>query len=167
MRPVLVLLLVLASAGAFFLALNLGSDEGAQSPIQNENPGAAPQVEPVTMTNLGGSPSSRTQAEQAEPKPTRELHPSANTGNALRGRVVLQDGTAIPDATVVLTRYGPTDFLAPLGGDRIPDRTETTNTEGDFAFVDVVAGVDYTVVASHPDHGRRTEPFLSVAEGEL
>ena len=168
MRPLLVLLLVAAAAATFFFVLTSGEAErSAPSPQQYEAPGPATREDPATMTSLESPGETRLEVTTTEDPQTRTLHPEAQRGNALRGRVVLQDGSGVAGAKVVLTRYGPADFLAPMGLERVPDRGTETDEEGNFSFADVAVNVDYTVVASHPGHGRRTEPFLSVADGEV
>lgn len=167
MRPALVLLLVAAAAAAFFLALNTGkAAKPAPATVESPNPAPAESVDPPSAPSLVDT-DERTSATKAKPEETRTLHPEAERGNALMGLVVLPSGEAVAGARVVLTRYGPTDIFAPFGDERVPDLEAETDEEGSFSFVDLEVGVDYTVVASHPEHGRRTEPYLSVADGQV
>ena len=169
MRPLLALLLVAAAATAFFLALSAGSGVPDQG-VVGQRPAEVIPNDPSDQTSL--TPGNSTPSDEARTAgPTaatqRTVHPSAALGNALRGRVVRAGGTGVERAHVVLTRYGPTDLLAPVGDDRIPDRETETDADGYFEFTDVEPNTDHTVIASHPDFGRRTEPFLSVADGEI
>ncbi len=166
MRPLLILVLVAAAIVAFVIALD-GTNKTTESVnMESVQPGSADQVDPTSMTSLEGAPDARTTATTDPVPETRVLHPSARRGNALLGQVVNQAGDAVADANVLLTRYGPTDFLTPLGGERIPDLETKTDEEGRFVFTDLEPNTDYAVDASHPEHGRRTEPYLSVADGQ-
>jgi len=167
MRPALVLLLVAAAATAFLLALSAGEPEEHEKATKKHTaPAPTDLSDPAPVPSLV-SAGDRASATKAPPEETRTLHPEAQRGNALVGRVVLANGRMVAGARVVLTRYGPTDIFAPFGTERVPDRETETDEEGNFTFTDLEVAVDYTVVASHPDHGRRTEPYLSVADGQI
>ena len=169
MRPLLALLLVAAAATAFFLALNASSEVPDPGAV-GQRPAEVVPSDPDTMTSLApgsSSPSGNAREAAKQDDPQRTVHPDAALGNALRGRVVRSGGAGVEGAQVVLTRYGPTDLLAPVGNERVPDRETETDAEGYFEFTDVQPGEDHTVIAAHRDFGRRTEPFLSVADGEI
>ncbi len=174
MRPFLVLLLVVAAAVTFYLAMNPGgkkSDEdSALTPdappaeaTTQDPPGVAAlaDIDPgraVADPNPSGNPSERDVA-----------HPGGRRGNAIKGRVVLANQEPVEDADVTLTRYGPLDFLSmpAEGQERVADRAVTSNKEGLFSFRDVEPDTTYTLVAYHGQHGRCTETHVSVADGEI
>ncbi len=171
MRPLLVILLVLAAVAALVTALK-SSGKGSTQPIESHRPAGVEKQAPPTMSSLeqGGVGRADATSELVNSpeaaRETRELHPSALRGNRLRGRVESSEGNGVAGAEVILTRYGPADFFLPTGDDRIPDRKTTSDEAGRFSFADVTPDVDYTIVAFHPRFGRRTESYLSVAEGE-
>jgi protocatechuate 3,4-dioxygenase beta subunit len=171
MRPLLVLLLVALAAVAFFFALNAGEREpSAPAQMEGVRPDAAPAVEPTSLTTLSepDAAGNRIEAPGVSATQTRVAHPSARIGNELLGRVVNSDREPVEGAEVVLTQYGPYDSPLMLGGgERVPDRQTITNAEGRFSFPDLDTDIEHSILAAHPDHGRRIESHLTLADGEV
>jgi len=170
MRPLLVLLLVAAAVGAFFFAMNLGQDS-LETPPEVAVPGskAAPVAEEPRDEDLvpAAAPTSAGRnATTASPVPRTDVTAGdAVVGNAIRGVVQLPDGTRVANAQVTLS---PFDLFTMVGGPAEPGsaRTFTTGGNGAFAFLDVEPYQEYSLVAAHPQHGRRVENHLQVSDGE-
>lgn len=169
MRPIIVLLLVVAAVGAFLFTMNLGKDGGDSVPgiegpkdsetIVADGPGGE-----VKLTNVGRVENREVTQPPAGPERVQVTSDEARRGNSIRGRVQLEDGTRLRDVTVTLAPHDPFSLL---GGPTAAGTTRATTTtgKGEFVFTDVEAYTDYAITAVHPQHGRRQEAPIQIADG--
>lgn len=156
MRPLLVLILVIAALGAFYLATSGESNTDAPGGLE---PGIAPAVvedtptdttlaQPAAPPSTGG----RQEAEVAIPEPAERT--SEGFRNRLTGKVLDEFGAPIADARVVLTKWGRSTFFFTQddgGWDRSGDRTARTDEEGIYQIDNVPPISGYALVATHAD----------------
>ncbi|MEE8467654.1 MAG: carboxypeptidase regulatory-like domain-containing protein, partial [Planctomycetota bacterium] len=169
MRPILVLLLVIAALGAFFLAFNSGNDEAAESSgIQSPDQVALPVAQEPEITELVTPPEGRSALSQANPlEAPPEVIPEqrASLGAGLRGYVQLEDGDRVPGAKVTLTRFSPTLFIVtPTKEERATDRVLTTDDRGRFAFDSVDPHEQFALIVAHAKFGRKEVSYVQATE---
>ncbi len=169
MRPLPVLLLVVAALGVFYLAF-LGG-EIAQSPDPTppmpQGPEAStPQVKAPTELQKPSDAGDLAEVPAAVDRQNVET-PHAILANSVSGRVVA-GGKGVKGATVTLTKYGRmASLFGPVSGDqRDGDRTKETDENGEFVFRNVETYTELSLIAKHPDLGRKEEGNIQIAEGE-
>ncbi|MCP3920208.1 MAG: carboxypeptidase regulatory-like domain-containing protein [bacterium] len=174
MRPLLVLILVIAAMGGFWLAFNAGEEDSTDGSGLNPGENPVTDVQPKDGANpselvpsTAGNNTRATEEGPALVAPT-PVEPGAGIiGTSVYGRVLDPDGNPIADAEVLLTRAGifGLPFLeeADNGAD---DPMVKTNAEGRYQFSDIEAYEAYAVVARHPQFGRAEELDINVIEGD-
>ncbi|MFT5052991.1 MAG: protocatechuate 3,4-dioxygenase beta subunit, partial [Chlamydiales bacterium] len=158
MRPLLVLILIVAALGAFYVAF---SGDSTDTQTQGLSPDARPTT-PVGTADDAQLVGPDAVLEDRRAQPVAELdQPQAiddrkGFKNRLTGRVVDEDNNPIADASVVLTKWGrSTFFFTEDDGswDRSDDRSAKTDAEGVYQFDDLPAFNGFALVASHDDYG--------------
>ena len=172
MRPFPVLVLVVAALGVFYLAFFSGGDANGPGPAAPIH--TAPQGPAVSNTqdetpaelqkpsNNGGLAEVPAAVDRQNVEP-----PHAILANSISGRV-LAGGKGVKGATVTLTKYGRmASLFGPVSGDqRDGDRAVETDEKGAFVFRNVDTYTELSLIAKHPDLGRKEEGNLQIAEGE-
>lgn len=157
MRPLLVLLLVVAAVGALIFAV-FTMDSGGTTP------GIAP--EPVGQTT-DSTPRTETKLDQVKDNPERMNAPASQGGNrtasatpdtfdnAFTGKVQNLMGEAVEGAEVILTTVGA-DAMFFLNDpvDRSKDLRARTDAEGAYRFRGVQPRERYTIIVEHPKFAR-------------
>jgi len=169
MRPILVLLLVIAALGAFFLALNTGTDKNAGSGgIQSPDRGVVTTLEEPDITELEDPQTGRSALAQADPlQAPPEVIPElrAILGTGLRGFVQLKNGDRVSGAKVTLTRFSPTLFIVTATEEeRATDRAVTTDDNGKFAFDSVDPHEQFALIVAHAKYGRKEVSYVKATE---
>lgn len=173
MRPLLVLLLVIAAVGAFFLAMNIGGDGGPTAGLESPAVGATPAEDPAASSpdDLAAPERRVAEGSSALAAPERIVATSEHAirGNSLSGRVETTDGTPVAGATVTLTKFGQFSALFgdPAEEGQAQDRTTKTTAKGEFVFKDVETYTEFSLIATHPEHGRKEEGNIQLSEGEV
>ncbi|MEE8146804.1 MAG: carboxypeptidase-like regulatory domain-containing protein, partial [Longimicrobiales bacterium] len=171
MRPILVLLLVIAALGAFFLAINTGADDAAENTgIASPDQGAVPTVVEPGIPELDAPPEGRSALAPADPleaPPERIPEQRASLGAGLRGFVQLEDSQRVPGAKVTLTRFSPTLFVVtPTKEERATDRVVTTNDRGRFAFESVDPHEQFALIVAHAKFGRKEVSYVQATASD-
>jgi hypothetical protein len=169
MRPLPVLLLVVAALGVFYLAFGGGEitqPTDPNPPIPQGPEVSTPQVEAPTELQKPSNAGDLAEGPAAVNRQNVET-PHAILANSVSGRVVA-DGKGVKGATVTLTKYGRMATLfGPVSGDqRGEDRTKETDENGEFVFRNVETYTELSLIAKHPDLGRKEEGNIQIAEGE-
>ncbi len=170
MRALPVLLLVIVAAIAFFLVFPFGGSEPA--PITPDGPvaGVTTVDEPADTTPAdlqtpdGGADLSAVPSAADRQKVTS---PQATLANSIQG-IVQADGSPVEGATVTLTRFGQLAILfgEPTADQRADDESVLTRADGSFEFRNVETYTEFSLIAKHPDLGRKEEGNIQIAEGE-
>ena len=158
MRPLLVLILVVAALGAFYLAFSSGDDPGTADPglapdsVAVADPVDTPQRELDPLVDEG--PRELVPDAGGDEAP-RQAAASDDFRNRLKGRVVDEKRTPVAEAKVVLTRIARSTFyfVDDESVDRSNDRSTKTDEDGNFHFDDVEAFDGYALIATHADYG--------------
>jgi len=184
MRPLLVLILVIAALTAFFFAFNpFGEKDGGGAPGLSADATAAEPVslEPGTELVATEPDARRTETPALAATDDRTaVAPEEAGSNALVGKVVDEAGEPVEAAEVTLTRFGRTTlyFVDSLAGDRTSDRVAATDEEGIYRFANVEPFDGYALIVTHPDYsttemgqvnvldtGTSTEPPITLRPG--
>ncbi len=168
MRPLLVLVLVLAAISALLFAvfrIDSGPRGNELTPPVTETP-AAPQ-KPVQLdgaANPGGD-----RVVTAPSKPDRSVVGGSGAvalDNRLTGLVRNPQNQPVAGCEVILTTLNATEMF--FVNDPLPDLSKEprvrTDGEGRYTFVGVAPRDRYTLVLTHPDYSRKEEGTLPVAE---
>ena len=166
MRPLVVILLVLAAVGALiFAVMNLGDDSG------NANGGVGPAVPRpgVTTTgtgaatNLGSTGGGEREQpavvdREAQSVPARVAEGTLGFSNKLSGLVQDDTGAPVKGARVTLTKHAA-QMMAFVNDevDRSGDRTVETNASGLYSFTNIPPYSHYALIIEHPDFARVEE----------
>lgn len=170
MRALLALIVVAAIAVAIFFATagpTATENEVAKSP---NKPTKVEKQDPESHTDLESGPSDDRveQPSKVEPPPTQTAAGAAQTkwGNSLQGQVVDASKLSVMGAEVTLTLHPPGGIFADTSSDSTPDRKVQTTAEGKFTFDNLHPDKFYTVIAWHPQQGRKLEGNLRVEMNE-
>ena len=160
MRPILVLLLVLAAVGALLFAFLSGGDGGKRRAGVLEGPTPVTRNEPRT-----GEPANLTSIEndrEAVPEPVRApvqpvVEPDA-TGlvfeNGLTGQVINEEGKPVAGARVVLGFQSSQILFMDQSADRSRERESITSEQGKYLFEKIEPSEYYTLIVTHPEYSR-------------
>ena len=170
MRPLLVLLLVIAGLTAFLLTFDFGgSDQGTPSAVPGtpiDTSAADDGAEGLDV--LRSSTNEREEVDMAQPVPAEveERDPVASAGatNSLSGKVVNEQGKPVADALVTLTKAGRSNPFA-FVPDRSGDRKARTNEVGEFSFQGIDPFKGYALVVVHPDYKLTERGSVDIAPG--
>ncbi|MCY2961279.1 MAG: carboxypeptidase-like regulatory domain-containing protein [Planctomycetota bacterium] len=167
MRPLLVLVLVLAAIGALLFAV-FGIDSG----------GKPPEVAP-TVTEAPVTPKKPVQLDGGSTKQPDRVASSASNDravaggptaialdNQLTGLVRNPQGAPVAGAEVILSTLNASEMF--FVNDPLPDHSKEprarTNAEGRYTFAAIQPRDRYTLILSHPDYSRKEEPTIPVGE---
>lgn len=169
MRPLLVLVLVLAAIGALLFAVfGIGGDSPAPvvTPPVADSPAA--QNRPPTQLD-GGAPKSGARSTPAAASEDRQVAGGSTAfslDNQLTGVVRNPQGAPVANAEVILSTLGASEMF--FVNDPLPDHSKEprarTNAEGRYTFAAIQPRDRYTLILSHPDYSRREEPTISIGE---
>lgn len=175
MRSLLVLLLVLAAAGAFYFATQ-SSDEGPATPasltteqgpvLPDAGDDSPAEAELVSGAGNGGT---RTGAPRTLANPAGDdVELPVAKGTGVGGRIETTEGAPIADAEIVLTKHGMSTifFADPASMDRSGDMRTTSDVDGTFLFENVQQGSGWAIIANHADYARHEEGPYQVVDGE-
>ncbi len=169
MRPLLVLVLVLAAVGALLFAV-FGIDSGTK-PLEVAPPVVeAPVAKPRPAPQLDGGvakPADRVVSQ------TTSADRSAVGGataialdNRMTGLVKNPQGGPVVGAEVILSTLGASEMF--FANDPLPDFSKEprarTNEEGRYTFAAIEPRARYTLILTHADYARREEPTLPIGE---
>lgn len=176
MRAFIVLLLVLAAAGTFYLvntiltgtdggtnALNVADSGSAAPAVADEQPSAVLQdLDPTKNAGRSG------RTESLAPPPEIPTNAAPEGSTAVVGTVENPSGGAVAGAKVTLTRFAASTlfFQDPSSQDHSKDLSTTTDGQGLFAFTDVPTASSYALIVDHADYARREEGPFEVQEGQ-
>lgn len=170
MRPLLVLVLVLAAVGALLFAV-FGIDSGGGKPTEVAPPVAeapAPKNNPPAQLD-GGATSSQGRAVSEPGSESRAVAGGASAvalDNRLTGVVRNPQGAPVPNAEVILSVLGASEMF--FHNDPLPDTSKEprarTDGEGRYAFVGVQPRDRYTLIVTHPDYSRKEEATMPIGE---
>lgn len=178
MRPLIVLVLVLlAAAGAVAGFMLLGEKGGQSQGGQAVAPAGQAPVEPVASREPGELASPDDTAGDARGsvdvpmlEPVEDLNVGRpGQGNRLVGRVVNPDGAPVAGATLKLSSrpmMGDAlvlDFFNPAPKPVVPITTQS-DAAGTYSFRDVAPRGDYYLRADHPEYASVQESLVSVGE---
>lgn len=172
MRPLVVILLVLAAVGALIFALsNLGGDSGGSTsgvgpvgPRTVERPDQpTPTLDPRTREAAPAT------VRETTPDPARVIEGGLGFANRLSGLVQDEKGAPVRGAKVTLTRHGAQVItFVNEAVDRSDDRGTETNASGAYSFTNVTPYSHYALIVSHPDFARVEEQASPVGpEGDV
>lgn len=176
MRAFIVLFLVLAAAGTFYLVTQSGPKDGegkealivddngsTGTTVAGEQPNAV--LQDLDPTQNAGR-SERTESLAAPPEIPTNAAPEGST--AVVGTVENPSGGAVAGAKVTLTRFAASTFFFQdaASRDHSKDLTTTTDGQGLFAFTDVPTASSYALIVDHADYARREEGPFEVQEGQ-
>ncbi len=156
MRPILALTLVLVAVATLFLALRIGSDDGAQ-PTGLEADRLVTQTQgeasgPVRLTDTTDSARDTVKVESA-PQKSEERAAAGEAENQLTGIVQNMNQEPVAGATVILSTFSFQGFF--FADDEGPsgEQWETTSdANGRYFFRDVEPRNGYSLLARHPDY---------------
>jgi hypothetical protein len=163
MRPILVLLLVIAAIAALFIGVSSLLKDNPAPPTTIATP-TAKDVAKAPAAPLGGETDAKAgrTAELAKPgKDSRAPAADGGTGamfnNSLTGIVQNAQGTPLKDVEVSLSTIPPPGglmFVQDLPAES-NDVTVRTAPDGHFVFRSIPPRNHYTIIAKHPDYARR------------
>ncbi len=167
MKPIVVLLLILAALGALFFGL---FTMGKTTPTPTDNgPEVArvetPQVQPVapverTMeaNDRSAGVEEKTEASRVVSDPTAYVY-----SNELRVQVLTPEGKPLRDVEVTLTTISSNDLFF-ADDSRAPFQVgpQRTDKDGRTSFVGVQPRRKYTLVAVHPEYARAEQDTVPV-----
>ena len=179
MRPLIVLILVLAAAAALVLGFNLldkgpDNDAGVAAPTGGAEPGARSSEQATLTTPKDAELPERSEAVGAAEAPGVETTDVAAPlrGNGLVGQVVDDKQQPVANATLKLSRdpmMGEAISMVWFTGKELTGKsvTATTDAQGRFRFKGIEPARDYFLLASHPDYSSVQEEHIAVgAQGE-
>lgn len=169
MRPLLVLVLVLAAIGALLFAV-FGIDSGSKPSDVSPPVVEAPKVTPKPPAQLdGGTVKAPERVVSEATSQDRSVAGGTNAvalDNRMTGLVRNPQGAPIAGVEVILsTLHSEVMFFA---NDPLPDHSKEprarTDAEGRYTFAGIQPRERYTLILSHADYARREEATLPVAE---
>jgi protocatechuate 3,4-dioxygenase beta subunit len=166
MKPLLVLVLVLAAIGALlFAVMNLGggkANKSTETPTVSHN-AAAEQPRTSEVLDPSGRVEGRTeQLTSATNKPGLGQASGITFENKVTGFVKNTNGEAVSGAEVTLTTE--TLFMNDPRPDPANEPRTRTNEEGRYAFLGVRPGTQYVVIVSHPQYAQKRETCMPIQE---
>ncbi len=168
MRPLLVLLLVIAAVTAFLLTQNLGGGpKGTASiPVEDTSQPERPRPPAVEEDPLDLPVDEQTRSEAATAltdDPAVSASSASGVTNALFGLVVNEGKEPVAKTQVTLTRAGRTNLFGPdPEHERARDKNTVTNEKGEYRFENVEPWNSYALVFSHPDYKLLEEGSVNV-----
>lgn len=166
MRPLVILLVVLAAIGALlFAVLNLGHGPApapVDAPIKTEQPVKPPPTEPLTAKD----PTART-------APTPVPNTVANGGpsdmqfdNRITGLVKNTLGAVVVGAEVTLSTYGTEDmfFINDPRPDPAKEPKARTDSDGRYTFLGIEPRAKYALIVTHPQYAMKKELSMPIGE---
>jgi len=172
MRPLLVIILIVAALGAFYVAFSGDSTETQTqglTPDSRPTPTAGP-TDDAQLVGPDAIQDDRTAQPRVELEQPQAVDDRRGFKNRLTGRVVDEDNNPIADASVVLTKWGrSTFFFTEDDGtwDRSDDRKARTNEEGVYEFDNLPAFEGFALIANHEDFGATEVGEVSMDETGL
>ena len=171
MRALLALIVVAAIAVAIFFATAGPTDVDNEAAKNSPEPAKVdtqdPENHPTPLE--GGNGEDRiAMPDKVEPPPTQTeaRAPQTQWGNRIEGEVVDANKNPVRGAQVTLTLYPPGALFLDQTAGRVADQKLQTNDEGKFTFDNLHPDKYYTIIAWHPDQGRRMEGNLRVEKDE-
>lgn len=169
MRPLLVLVLVLAAIGALLFAV-FGIDNGSQPAVVAPPVAEAPANPTKTPAQLDGGVSKAPDRAPSSAQPdSRSVAGGANAialDNRLTGVVRNPQGAPIVGAEVILSTLNASEMF--FVNDPLPDLTKEprarTDAEGRYTFAAIQPRDRYTLILSHPEYSRKEEASIPVGE---
>ncbi len=168
MRPLLVLVLVLAAIGALLFAI-FGIDSGGNTPVVAPPVAEAPANPNKTPAQLDGGV---TKAPERAPSDTSDVRKPAGGSNAialdnrLTGLVRNPQGGPVAGAEVILSTLNASEMF--FVNDPLPDHSKEprarTDAEGRYTFVGIQPRDRYTLILSHAEYSRKEEATIPVGE---
>lgn len=154
MRPLLVLLLVIAGLTAFLLIADFGGSKktpGLEIPEDRSVPSAPTSTEDPDP--IEADPEEvRTVAQDTTDHEREIVEPvDPEVTNAIFGIVQNEAGVAIEKAEVTLTKAGRSNPF-PMEPNREKDKLTVTDAKGEYRFKNVEPFLNYALVVKHPDY---------------
>jgi len=169
MRPLLVIVLVLAAIGALLFAV-FRIDSGAPKPPEVSVPTTtAPSPGPKAPAQLEGGTTGQQRVVQ-DPGPDMRAAAGGNDvvplDNRLTGLVKNPMGGPVANAEVILSTLKSSEMF--FHNDPLPDLTREprvrTDAEGRYTFAAVTPRARYTLILTHADYARKEEPTVPIGE---
>ncbi|MFT7677335.1 MAG: protocatechuate 3,4-dioxygenase beta subunit [Planctomycetota bacterium] len=173
MRAFIVLFLVLAAAGTFYLVTQSGPDSATSAlnvdNVDTASDAAPDETTPAVLQDFDASEngrSGRNESLAAPPEIPTNAAPEGST--AVVGTVENPQGGAVVGAKVTLTRFSASTlfFHDATNMDHSTDLSTTTDAKGLFTFTEVPIADSYALIVDHDDYARREEGPFEVHEGE-
>jgi len=168
MRPLLVLVLVLAAIGALLFAV-FGIDSGGKTPEVAPPVAVSPSVEPKRPTQLEGGakqPERAVSEARSDDRSVAGGSAAIALDNRLTGVVRNPQGGPVAGAEVILSTLNASEMF--FVNDPLPDQANEprarTDAEGRYAFSAIQPRDRYTLILTHPDYSRKEEPTIPVGE---
>ncbi|MBL8863756.1 MAG: carboxypeptidase regulatory-like domain-containing protein [Planctomycetes bacterium] len=169
MRPLLVLVLVLAAIGALLFAI-FGIDGGTRptevAPPVAERPAEPPRRPTALEGGSAPAPDRAPSATRSDDRSVAGGSAAVALDNRLTGLVRNPQGGAVAGAEVILSTLGASELF--FVNDPLPDHSKEprvrTDAEGRYTFVGVQPRDRYTLILTHPEYSRREEPTMPIGE---
>jgi len=169
MRPLLVLVLVLAAIGALLFAV-FGIDSGGKAPDIAPPVAVKPADGQKAPVSLEGGLAKSPDRAPSEPRTNdRSVAGGSNAvalDNRLSGLVRNPQGAPVAGAEVILSTLNASEMF--FVNDPLPDPASEprarTNAEGRYEFAGIQPRNRYTLILSHPDYSRKEEPTVPINE---
>lgn len=157
MRPLAVLLVVIVAISTLIFALLfMGEGSGGSAPLNptsnntttTSNSGSQPDANLAGGPRDTGTQNGDNGAERTVIKPTGD---TTNFSNRLEGTVIDREGNKVAGAEVILDFQSSEILFEVAARNRKPGRKTTTNSNGQYAFENVMPSDFYTLYVSHSD----------------
>lgn len=168
MRPLLVLVLVLAAIGALLFAV-FGIDSGGKTPEVAPPVAEAPRTntaKPAQLDGGGKRPDRVVSEARSDDRAVAGGAQAIALDNRLTGLVRNPQGGPVVGAEVILSTLNASEMF--FVNDPLPDQTKEprarTDAEGRYTFAAIQPRDRYTLILAHPDYSRKEEPTVPVGE---